>query len=392
MGFIYLDHAATTPVRPEVLDAMLPFLGEECHGNPSSIHAAGRAARKALEDARERIAGLVGAAPREIVFTGGGTESDNLAILGSARANSTRGKHVVTSAIEHHAVLGACDRLKEEGFEIDRAPVDSGGRVDPERFAALVRPDTVLVSVMLANNEMGSIQPVPEIVQRAKKTASKALVHTDAVQAAGKIPVRVNDLGVDLLSISAHKICGPKGVGLLYVRKGTRLAPLVHGGEHEFGRRPGTENVAGIAGLAKALELAVAGMQAEGKHLAELRERLRAGLVSRVPGTRINEHPTLAGRLPHILSACFEGVEGEGIILHLDQEGIGVASGSACTSAHREPSHVLTAMGVPRELAASATRYSLGRTTTEEEIDKVVEATARAVGRLRTVAKASGRR
>ncbi len=390
MGFIYLDHAATTPVRPEVRDAMLPFLGEECPGNPSSIHAAGRAARKALEDAREKIASLVGAAPREIVFTGGGTESDNLAVLGAARAAGTRGKHVVTSAIEHHAVLGACDRLKEEGFSVDRAPVDAGGRVDPERLAGLMRPDTVLVSVMLANNEVGTIQPVAEIARRARKIAPKAFVHTDAVQAAGKIPVDVKDLDVDLLSVSAHKICGPKGVGLLYVRKGTRLAPLVHGGEHEFGRRPGTENVAGIVGLATALALATAERETEGKRLEALRERLRTGLAARVPGTRVNGHP--AERLPQILSACFEGVEGEGIILHLDQEGIGVASGSACTSAHREPSHVLAAMGVPRELAASATRYSLGRTTTAEEIDRAIEATARAVGRLRAVAKTAGRR
>lgn len=390
MTFLYLDHAATTPVRPEVRDAMLPFLGEECPGNPSSIHAAGRAARKALEDARERVAARLGAAPREIVFTAGGTESDNLAILGGARANAARGRHVVTSAIEHHAVLAACDRLKDEGFSADRAPVDAGGRVDPERLAALSRPDTVLATVMLANNEVGTLQPVAEIARRVRAASPKALVHTDAVQAAGKIPVDVKALDVDLLSLSAHKIYGPKGVGLLYVRKGTRLAPLLVGGEHEFGRRAGTENVAGIAGLAAALDLAAGEMAAEGERLARLRTRLAGGLRARIPDVRLNEHP--ADRLPHILSACFPGIDGEGIILHLDQEGIGVASGSACTSAHREPSHVLAAMGVPRELAASATRYSLGRSTTEGDIDRAVEATARAVARLRAVAKTAARR
>lgn len=390
MTFLYLDHAATTPVRPEVRGAMLPFLGEECPGNPSSIHAAGRAARKALEDARERVASRLGAAPREIVFTGGGTESDNLAILGGARANAARGKHVVTSAVEHHAVLAACDRLKDEGFSVDRAPVDGGGRVDPERLAALARPDTVLVSVMLANNEVGTVQPVAEIARRVRAASPKTLVHTDAVQAAGKIPTDVKALDVDLLSLSAHKIYGPKGAGLLYVRKGTRLAPLLVGGEHEFGRRAGTENVAGIVGLATALDLAVGEMAEEGERLARLRTRLAEGLRARIPDVRLNEHPS--ERLPHILSACFPGIDGEGIVLHLDQEGIGVASGSACTSAHREPSHVLSAMGVPRELASSATRYSLGRSTSEEGIDRAVEATARAVGRLRTVAKTASRR
>lgn len=390
MTFLYLDHAATTPVRPEVRDAMLPFLGEECPGNPSSIHAAGRAARKALEDARERVASRLGAAPREIVFTAGGTESDNLAILGGARANAARGKHVVTSAVEHHAVLAACDRLKDEGFSVDRAPVDGGGRVDPERLAALARPDTVLVSAMLANNEVGTVQPVAEIARLVRATSPRALVHTDAVQAAGKIPVDVKALDVDLLSLSAHKIYGPKGAGLLYVRKGTRLAPLLVGGEHEFGRRAGTENVAGIVGLAAALDLAAGEMAAEGERLARLRTRLAGGLRARIPDVRLNEHS--ADRLPHILSACFPGIDGEGIILHLDQEGIGVASGSACTSAHREPSHVLAAMGVPRELAASATRYSLGRSTTEGDIDRAVEATARAVARLRAVAKTAARR
>ncbi len=381
MKFVYLDHAATTPVRPEVREAMLPFLGEECPGNPSSIHAAGRAARKALEDAREKIAGLLGTQPREIVFTSGGTESDNLAVLGAARAAAGLGKHVVMSAIEHHAVGHAGDQLKEEGFAVERLGVDAGGRVEPEELKKRLRPDTVLVSVMLANNEVGTLQPVEEISRIAHAGPGKTLVHTDAVQAAGKIPINVKALGVDLLSISAHKIYGPKGIGLLYVRKGVRLAPLLVGGDHEFGRRAGTENAAGIAGIAKALELAVAEMTSENQRISALRARLAEGLREHVPGVHLNQHAT--ERLPHILSACFDGIEGEGIILHLDQEGISVASGSACTSTHREPSHVLAAMGVRAQLAVSATRYSLGRATTEDHIDRAIDATARAVQKLR---------
>lgn len=392
MSFIYMDHAATTPVRDEARAAMLPFLGGECYGNPSSIHAAGRAARKALEEARERIAArLAAVSPREVLFTSGGTEADTLAIAGAARANAARGRHALASAVEHHAVLHACDILREEGFAVETLPVDGTGRVDLEAFRAALRPDTILVSVMLANNEVGTIQPVAEIVRIARAAnGRKTLVHTDAVQAAGHLPIDVVALDVDLLSLSAHKIYGPKGTGLLYVRRGTRLAPILAGGDQEFGKRPGTENVAGIAGFAAALDLACRERDAESGRLARLRDRLEAGLRARVPGVRVNGHPT--ERLPHILSACFEGIESEGVVLHLDQEGIGVASGSACAATSREPSHVLAAMGVPAVLATSAARYSLGRANTEADVDRAVEATARAVTRLRRLAPASGRR
>lgn len=384
-----MDHAASTPVRPEVLEAMRPFLTEECGGNPSSIHAAGRAARKALEDAREKVARLLDAdSPREIVFTSGGTESDNLAVIGAMRANASRGRRVLRSPIEHPAVIRACDFLAESRLHVDVVPVNAQGVVEPDAFRSALQDGTALATVMFANNEIGTVQPIVLLAAAAKE--KRVLFHTDAVQAAGKITVKVRELGVDLLSISAHKIHGPKGAGALYVRKGVRVAPLLHGGEHEFGRRAGTENVAGAAGLAKALELAFSEMDAEGKRLTALRSRLETGLRARIPGAVIHGEGA-PRRLPGVTSASFEGIDGEGVVLHLDQAGIAVASGSACTSSHREPSHVLSAMGVPPELAGSSTRYSLGRSNTEQDVDAAIEATARAVEKLRGAKGAPGK-
>ncbi|MGI6567837.1 MAG: cysteine desulfurase NifS [Firmicutes bacterium] len=378
MNRIYLDHASTTPMRPEVLQAMLPFL-EEQYGNPSSIYDTGRTARQALDRARDRIALIIGASPREIVFTSGGSEADNLAIKGAAFALRGRGSHIITSAIEHHAVYNPCHYLEKQGFRITVLPVDADGLVDPAAVEAALTPETILVSIMHANNEIGTIQPIAEIGKILRER--KILFHTDAVQTVGHIPVNVQELGVDLLSLSAHKFYGPKGVGALYVRRGVRLDPLVHGGAQEHNRRAGTENVAGIVGMAEALALAAEEMDKEAQRQRELRDRLIDGIMDRIPHTRLNGHPK--ERLPGNVSVCFEFIEGEALLLNLDMHGIAASSGSACTSGSLEPSHVLLALGLPHEIAHGSLRMTLGRGTTAADIDTVLEVLPGIVDKLR---------
>ncbi len=378
LGPIYLDHAATTPVRPEVREAMLPYFSET-FGNASSIHLFGQKARKALEDARAIVAACIGAEAKEIYFTSGGSESDNLAIKGVVHAYQDKGRHLITSKVEHHAVLNCCKHLEAEELDVTYLPVDRFGVVKFEALEEAIRPDTILISVMLANNETGTLQPVSAITELAEK--SGVPVHTDAVQAVGKIPVDVNELGVDLLSLSAHKIYGPKGIGALYIRTGTRIDPLFHGGHHERKRRPGTENVASIVGLAKAMELAKEEMQTRSACLGELRDHLQHRIQERIEHICLNGHPE--NRLPNTLNVSFKFVEGESLLLSLDMCGIAVSTGSACTSGALEPSHVLQAMGVDPAAAQGSIRFSFGHSNTDDEIDFVVESLAEIVARLR---------
>ncbi len=385
-GKVYLDHNATSPVAEEVLEAMV-----ECYrkipGNASSVHSFGREARDAVEGAREKVARLIGADPQEIVFTSGGTESDNTAIKGVCSALRERGNHIITSAVEHHAVLNTCDYMKRKGFEVTVLPVDEYGMVSPQAVEDAITDKTILVSIMHANNEVGTIQPIEEI---SRITSKHGIVfHTDAVQSVGKIPVNVDELGVDLLSLSAHKFYGPKGVGALYVRKGTRMHPLLHGGHHENNRRAGTENVQGIVGLGAAAELAMREMEEESRLLSELRDMLQEGLTSRIESVHVMGHPEK--RLPNTLNVCIEYVEGESIVLGLDIEGIAVSTGSACTSGSLEPSHVLSAMGVPPELAQGSLRFSFGRNNTREDVEKVLEVLPSIVRRLRDMSPLYGR-
>ena len=362
---IYLDHASTTAVRPEVVEAIVPLLAGGY--NASSLHAEGRAARAALDGARERVARVLGAAPREVVFTSGGSEADVLAILGAARAARSRGRHVVTSAIEHRAVLHAVDILEAQGWDVTRLPVDRQGLVDPAAFAAALTPQTTLAAVMYANNEIGVIEPIAQLARIAHERG--VLFHTDAVQAAGWLPLDVAALGVDLLSLSAHKLCGPKGVGALYVRRGTALEPLVVGGGQEHGLRAGTENVAGIVGLARALELAEAERERAGTRVAALRDRLQAGILAAVPDVAVNA--VGAARLPTILSVAFRDVPSDALLIRLDLEGIAASAGSACAAGSLEPSHVVAAIGLDEPYRDGVIRFSLGRATTEAEIDTV---------------------
>ena len=375
---IYLDHASTTPMRPEVLEAMLPFFREQ-YGNPSSIYQIGREARKALDSSRDLVAAMMGADAQEIIFTAGGSEADNLAIKGAAFARRHRGNHIITSAIEHPAVLDTCRYLEKHGFEVTFLPVDAQGLVHPAAVAAAIKPETIMVSIMHANNEIGTIQPIAEISEILREKS--ILFHTDAVQTVGHIPVNVKDLGVDLLSLSAHKFYGPKGVGALYVRRGVRLDPLINGGGQERNRRAGTENVAGIVGLATALELAIAEIDSVTEHLRPLQDKLITRVLGVVPHTRLNGHREQ--RLPGNVSLCFEFIEGESLLLNLDMHGIAASSGSACTSGSLEPSHVLLALGLPHEIAHGSLRLTLGKDTTEAEIDTVVEVLPGIVDRLR---------
>ncbi len=375
---IYLDHASTTPMRPEVLEAMLPFFREQ-YGNPSSIYQIGREARKALDSSRDLVAAMMGADAQEIIFTAGGSEADNLAIKGAAFARRHRGNHIITSAIEHPAVLDTCRYLAKHGFEVTFLPVDAQGLVHPAAVAAAIKPETIMVSIMHANNEIGTIQPIAEISEILREKS--ILFHTDAVQTVGHIPVNVKDLGVDLLSLSAHKFYGPKGVGALYVRRGVRLDPLINGGGQERNRRAGTENVAGIVGLATALELAIAEIDSVTEHLRPLQDKLITRVLGVVPHTRLNGHREQ--RLPGNVSLCFEFIEGESLLLNLDMHGIAASSGSACTSGSLEPSHVLLALGLPHEIAHGSLRLTLGKDTTEAEIDTVVEVLPGIVDRLR---------
>jgi len=380
MKRIFLDHAATTPADPRVVEAMLPFFSES-FGNPSSIHSLGLETRTAVAEAREKVARLIGAASDEIVFTSGGTEADNLAIKGVAQANAQKGKHIVTTRIEHHAVEESCRYLEKQGFKVTLVGVDQDGLVDPRDVEKAVTPETILISVMHANNEVGTIQPIAEIGKLARKRG--VYFHTDAVQTVGHIPAMVDELGVDLLAVSAHKLYGPKGVGVLYVRKGTRIVSFLHGGGQERGLRASTENVPGIVGLGKAAEIAQAEMDAESKHVTRLRDKLIKGILERIPQVRLNGHPTQ--RLPNNVNISVASVEGESLAVSLDLEGIAVSTGSACSSEAMEPSHVLTAMGVPVELARGSVRFSLGRENTDAEIDRVLEAFPRIVSRLRAM-------
>ena len=380
MKRIYMDHNATTPLREDVLEVMLPYLRGE-FGNASSLHYFGIQARRAVEAAREKVATALGAQLREIIFTGCGTEADNQAIKGVMFANRGKGDHIITSRIEHKAVLQTCQYLEKQGFRVTYLPVDEYGLVNPDDVAQAITGRTVLVSVMFANNEVGTIQPIGAIAQVCRERG--VYFHTDAVQMVGKLPIDVNELGVDLLSLSAHKFYGPKGVGALYVRKGVRVDPLLHGGHQEWGRRAATENVAGIVGLGRALELRLGEMDAEAERLTALRERLYAGLLARIPHVYLNGHPS--ERLPGTLNVCFEYIEGEGIIMGLDLAGVAVSSGSACTSAELSPSHVLLAMGVHPAMAQGSIRFGLGRENSEADVDYVLEKLPPIIERLRAM-------
>jgi len=378
MRRVYLDHNATTPVAPEVLAAMLPYFSEE-YGNASSIHTFGQRARGAVEEARESVAALLGARLAEIMFSSGGTESNNHAIFGVAGAVSGGRKHVITSAIEHSAVLDPCRALEKRGVAVTFLPVDRDGVVNPEDVRRAIRPETVLITIMLANNELGTIEPIAEIGKIAAET--RVTLHTDAVQAAGKIPIDVTKLGVHLLSISAHKLYGPKGIGALYVRKGTRLEPLLYGGHSERDRRPGTEDVTSIAGFGKAAELALSRMKEEGQHLSRLRDRLENGLLDRIPHASVNGSRAL--RMPNTTNLTLPFIEGEAMVIALDLKGIACSTGAACSSGAVEPSHVLTAIGLPPEDARATLRLSLGHQTTDEEIDFALETIPPVIDRLR---------
>jgi cysteine desulfurase len=378
---VYLDHNASTPVHPEVLAEMLPYF-VEVFGNPSSVHAFGRAAREAVDVARERIARFLSVRPDEIVFTSGGTESDNFAIKGLALARG-RG-HLITSRIEHHAVLRTCETLESQGFDVTYLPVDDQGRLDPDDVKRAIRPDTIAISVMHANSEVGTIQPIAEIGAIARERSVP--LHVDAVQTFGKIPIDVEAMGIGLLSFSGHKIYGPKGVAALYIRRGTKMQAIQHGGEHERRRRAGTENTAGIVGFGKAVEVRAREMDAEATRLSALRDRLWEGIRARVPEARLNGE--LARRLPGTANVVFHHVESESIVLGLDLKGIAVSAGSACTSGNVEPSYVLVAMGVPVDWAMGAVRFSLGRGTTAEDIDYVVDALEPIVRKLREASPA----
>lgn len=376
--FIYMDNAATTKVAPEVLDAMLPYLREE-YGNPSSAYKfSGRIAEKVAE-ARNTIGKVIGAKEKEIFFTSGGSESDNWAIKGIADARRDKGNHIITTKIEHHAVLHTCEFLEKRGFEVTYLPVDEKGMVDIDELKAAIRPSTILVSVMFANNEIGTIEPVKEIGRIAHEHG--VLFHTDAVQAFGHVPIDVNEMNIDLMSASAHKIHGPKGVGFLYIRSGVRLSNLIHGGAQESGRRAGTTNAAGIIGFAKAAELAARDMEDTISREKTLRDRLMHKVLSEVPYARVNGD--LENRLSNNVSFCFRFVEGESLLIMLDNKGICASSGSACTSGSLDPSHVLLAIGLPHEIAHGSLRLTLSAENTEEEIDYVAETIKQVVQRLR---------
>jgi len=381
---VYLDYNATTPVAPAVLEAMLPFLGEN-FGNAGSVHTPGQRARAAVDSARESVAALIGAKPSEIVFTSGGTEADNLALFGSLAASAKPRKHVITTAIEHHAILHSCEELERQGIDVTIVPVSqsdaSRGAVDPEDIRRALRPETILISVMHANNELGVIQPVEEIGRIAAEAGVR--FHCDAVQSAGKVPLDVDRLGVDLLSISAHKFCGPKGVGALYVRSGTPLAPRFFGGHAERDRRPGTENVPGIVGIGKAAELARNLLGEDSQRIGDLRDRLESALLESVPNARVNGDR--AHRVPNTTNMSFPGAGGEALLISLDLQGIACSTGAACSSGSTEPSHVLLAAGLTRDDARSSLRFSLGRPTTPVEIDYAISVIPSVVARIRAL-------
>ncbi len=376
---IYMDNAATTPMRQEVVDAMIPYMREN-FGNPSSLYDIAKINREAVALARSRVARALNAEDKEIYFTSCGTESDNWAIKGTAFANRDKGKHIITSAIEHHAVLYTCQWLEKQGFEVTYLPVDEFGMVNPKDVEAAIRPDTVLITIMFANNEIGTIQPIAEIGKIARE--HNVLFHTDAVQAAGHVPIDVKAMNIDMLSISGHKFNGPKGTGVLYIGKRVKLDSLMHGGDQERKRRAGTENVAGIVGIGLALELSVKEMDATTKRLDVLRKRLVDGLLT-IPKSRLNGHPTK--RLPNNVNVIFEYIEGESILLMLNRRGICASTGSACNSASLEPSHVLTACGIPHEVVHGSLRLTLGEMNTQEDVDFVIDAVKDIVQKLRNM-------
>jgi cysteine desulfurase len=376
---IYMDNAATTPVRREVVEEMLPYMTEN-FGNPSSIYDIGKISKHAIDEARVKVANALGAEENEIYFTSGGTESDNWAIKGIAFANRNKGKHIITSSIEHHAVLHTCAWLEGQGFEVTYLPVDKYGTVSPEEVTKAIRDDTILISIMLANNEIGTIQPVEKIGKIAKE--NRIYFHTDAVQAIGHVPIDVKKMNIDLLSLSGHKFEGPKGCGALYIQKGTKIDTLLHGGAQERKRRAGTENVPGIVGLGKAIELATAEIEESNKTLLELREHLFKGLL-KIPKTHLNGHPTQ--RLANNVNVTFEYIEGESLLLLLNANGIFASTGSACNSSSLEPSHVLTACGVPHEIVHGSLRLSLGRMNSKKDVDRVLEVLPEIVQKLRNM-------
>lgn len=383
MRRVYLDYNATTPVDPEVLAAMLPFFTEKC-GNASSIHSAGQDARAAVESARASVAKLIGAKPAEIVFTSGGTEADNLAIFGFVNAFRRERKHIICSPIEHHAVLNCVEALEKQGIEVTWLPVSASGVVDPEDVRRALRPETILIAVMHANNELGTVQPIAEIGSIAFE--SNVYFHSDTVQSGGKIPIDVNELKVDFLALSAHKIYGPKGVGALYVRENTPLEPILFGGTHERDRRPGTENVAGIVGFGKAAELALAHLNAEPARIRVLRDRLESEILDRVPDVRVNGRGAL--RVANTTNISFAYAEGESLVIALDLQGLQCSTGAACSSGAILPSHVLRAIGLPRDEAKSTLRFSLGRFTMDADVDFALEVIPAAAARLRKLSPA----
>jgi len=376
--FIYLDHAATTPVKPEVLEAMLPYFTDK-FGNASSIYSIGRESKKAIEEPRDKVAMALGAQPKEIFFTGSGTEADNWAIKGVAYANRQKGNHIITTAIEHHAVLHTCQYLESDGFEVTYLPVDENGMVSPEQVRNAIKPNTTLITIMFANNEIGTIQPIAEIGKIAKEKG--IYFHTDAVQAVGNLHINVDEMNIDLLSLSAHKFYGPKGVGALYIRKGTKTISFLHGGAQERGRRASTENVAGIVGLGKAIEIATQNIDQYNKKLIELRDRTIDEVLKRIPFVRLNGHRHK--RLPGNVNFSFEFIEGESLLLMLDMKGIAASSGSACTSGSLDPSHVLLAIGLPHEIAHGSLRLTFGEDNTQEHVDYLLEVLPPIVERLR---------
>jgi len=381
---IYMDNAATTATRPEVLEKMLPYFTEH-YGNPSSIHSVGRDARRAIENARRQVAEALGAQPREIYFTAGGSESDNWAIRCASKALAKKGKHIITSQIEHHAVLHTCDYMEKQGYEVTYLPVDSEGRVSVEDVKKAIRPDTVLISIMAANNEIGTLQPIREIGQVAHEAG--VLFHTDAVQAVGAVPIDVNEWNVDMLSLSGHKFHGPKGIGALYIRKGVKISNLIFGGAQERGLRAGTENLPGIVGLGEAIELAVKELPEYTRRMTQLRDKLIDGILSSVPDVRLNGHRTQ--RLPGNVNVSVRYVEGEALLMRLDLAGVEASSGSACTSGSLDPSHVLLAIGLPHEIAHGSLRLSLGTENTEADVDYVLEKLPGIVENLRAMSALS---
>jgi len=373
---VYLDHNASTPVHPEVVAEMLPYFSD-VYGNPSSVHAFGRDARAAVDVARDRVAAFLRVRPEELVFTSGGTESDNFGVKGLALARGSG--HVITSKVEHHAVLRSAQALEAQGFTVTYLPVDPYGMVDPDDVRRALRPDTIAISIMHANSEVGTIQPVRAIGALAREAGVP--FHVDAVQTFGKVEVDVHAMNIDALSFSSHKVYGPKGIAGLYIRRGTKMVSIQHGGEHERRRRAGTENVPGIVGLGKAVEIRARDMKAEAERVGALRDRMWEGIRARVPDVRLNGHPT--ERLPGTANICYRNVESESIVLALDLKGIAVSAGSACTAGSVEPSHVLVAMGVPLDWAMGAVRSSLGRSTTTEDVDHVVASVTEVVSRIR---------